>query len=83
MKIFISPTGEVNAVYSDTIPVGKLGTADINRASNVDFNKDKQVWEAECSKTGVILCSGTNREQVLVQERKVIEEQFETDIRNG
>ena len=64
--------GTVSAVYSDLLPKLNLGNMEIKRASNVEFNTDKQEWEAHTPENELI-AHGPFRDQVIKDEVKVIE----------
>ena len=51
-----------------------LGTLEIVRASNVEYNPLSKIWEAERITTGQIIASGSNRNEVITQEVKWLEE---------
>lgn len=73
MKVKIKPDGTMLAVYDDRLPLSKLGTFEINRASNVEFNHICGMWEARDCQTGELLCFDPSRNECLAKERQVIE----------
>lgn len=42
--IVVQANGDLLTVYSDDIPLGEIGKSEMNRASNVIFNEDDQLW---------------------------------------
>lgn len=55
MTIEILPNGNVRSLYSDKIDLTKLGKATIHRASHVEFNNKRKMWEVRSAKTKVLL----------------------------
>lgn len=43
--LVVSPDGNARCLHTDALPLAALGTLDIRRASNVEFNPDAQLWE--------------------------------------
>ena len=72
MKIVVDTDGTVRAVYSDKLKTMNLGPMQVERASNVEFNHPKQLWEAT-TPGGELIASGPNRDEVIKQEVRVIE----------
>ena len=77
MKLCIDAAGDVNAVYSDRLTKLALGPMRVERASNVEFNHEKQVWEAK-TPAGELIASGANRDEVIREEVRVIESRLNT-----
>lgn len=73
MKLLISDNGVVAGMYSDRlIPVmERLGEAQVNRASNVEWNNGK--WEARSSKDDSLLAAAKTREEALRLEHVAVE----------
>jgi hypothetical protein len=67
---------KVACVYDDRfIPLLQaLGTLEIVRASNVEYNPFSKTWEAEHLDTTKIIASGPNRNDVITKEIKWLEE---------
>ncbi len=70
MTIEILPSGNVRSLYSDKIDLTKLGKATIRRASHVEFNNKKKMWEVRSAKTKALICSTQGREEALGLEEK-------------
>ena len=52
----ITPDGaEIMGLYSDKIPYRDLGSVEVKRASNVEFNSESQKWEVFIVDEGRIL----------------------------
>jgi RNA polymerase subunit RPABC4/transcription elongation factor Spt4 len=43
-KLFFRPDGTIEGLNPDGFPLQSLGKAEINRASNVEFNEQRQEW---------------------------------------
>ena len=73
-KIFINKS-TVSCVYDDRFRpfFEALGVPVIQRASNVEFNHETQEWEAQLP-DGQTIAKGTNRDQVITDEVKYLEE---------
>jgi hypothetical protein len=67
MKVIIKPDGDVVSMYSDRIPATKLGRSTMKRVSSVEYNHDKQEWEAK-TEGGVVIASGPLRNEVILEE---------------
>jgi hypothetical protein len=72
MKLKIDGTGAVRAVYADVLPTFNLGSMEVTRASNVEFNHESQEWEARTPENELI-AHGTSRDAVIQEEVRVIE----------
>lgn len=46
--------GSVLGIYDDTIPLKELGTLNVKRVSNIEFNNDKQGFEVIMTGDGSI-----------------------------
>jgi hypothetical protein len=44
MTIDIFPDGSISALYTEAIDLRELGALDVQRASNVEFDHDRQLW---------------------------------------
>lgn len=50
-KMVISPDGKVlTSVYNDILDISKIGTPEINRATEVCYNNEKKYWEIKLLK---------------------------------
>lgn len=64
----IDNEGNVHGLYTDYINLFSIGrVTDIRKASNIDFNDAKQMWEVS-SLDGKILHTNTNREKAIEWE---------------
>ena len=74
-KIVIQPDGSLVGVYSDAIlPILQaLGPVGIQRASSVNWNAEKGLWQAFHSRTGLFIAEGTNRAEVIREEVRWLE----------
>jgi hypothetical protein len=72
MRAVVDPDGTIRAVYSDKIKNMNLGKLQVTRASNVEFNEAKQLWEAT-TPGGELIASGPDRDLVIQEEIKIIE----------
>lgn len=64
----IDENGDVHCLYTDEIDLFAIGTlCDMRKASNVDFNEEKQTWEV-VSLDRQVLHSNTNREKAIEWE---------------
>jgi hypothetical protein len=43
-KLFLRPDGTIEGLYSDTIPLRKLGKLNVSRATYVEFDCSDQKW---------------------------------------
>ena len=59
--------GNGHCLHTDAIPLQSLGTLEISRATNVEFNPATQQWEMEDAE-GVILFSHPSRSCCLAWE---------------
>jgi len=61
----IDNDGNVHGLYTDAINLFSLGqVTNVRKASNVEFNEKKQMWEVT-SLSGVVLFSHKNREYAI------------------
>ncbi len=72
MKLKIDTSGNVRAVYNDRLRGLSLGSMEVQRASNVEFDPVSQEWEAR-TPGGELIAKGPNRDEVIKQEVRVIE----------
>ncbi len=78
-KIFIGSNGEVHLVYNDKVASAIDGTKEVTRASNVEFNHNKQLWEAT-TPDGVLLCSDQSRDACLQEEVRIVENNLQEQL---
>jgi hypothetical protein len=67
--------GSVSCVYDDRFRplLEALGTMDVRRASEVEFNPTTREWEATLLATGEVISRGTNRNDVITEEVRWLE----------
>ncbi len=45
MNLFFHSNGFAACLHSEEIPLQQLGALTVRRASQIEFNRDRQVWE--------------------------------------
>ncbi len=66
----IDSKGNVHTLYTDEINLFEIGVVtNVRKASNVEFNEEKQVWEV-LSLEGKVLYENVNRERAIGWEIK-------------
>src|SRR4051794_28018920 len=63
------PTGNGSCLYSELIDLQSIGTLEVNRATNIEFNNGSQVWEVKDMK-GMVLHHGLSRDRCLTWEQE-------------
>ena len=75
--LIIGVDGSVQCHLTKTIDrlgvMPDLGEVDITRVTTVEWNKEKQLWEARLISTGELICSGPVREDVVAAEADYVE----------
>jgi hypothetical protein len=71
MNLFINTDGSITCLYSEQIPLAKLGKLKIKRFSNVEFNTKFGKWEV--LKSGKAIYANVSREKCLAWEHKYFE----------
>ncbi|MDD3040448.1 hypothetical protein [Bacteroides sp.] len=71
-KLFIRPDGSIEGLYTDTIPLRDLGRLNIARATNVEFDVERQEWLVTLP-DGKEVFSDPSREEALNWEQKFCE----------
>jgi len=71
-KIFIRPDGKIEGLYTEKIPLGKLGKLGVTRATHVEFDYGRQKWIVTLP-TGEEIFSHASREGALAWEKKYCE----------
>lgn len=66
LELFIDLDGNVEGVHDNFIDRLDLGSREISRFSEVEFNNVSQLWEA--TKNGSVIAQGHTREEVLKKE---------------
>jgi hypothetical protein len=67
MNLFISPNGIITCLYSEQIPLAKIGRLKIKRFTKVEFNSVTGKWEV--LEKGRSIFSNVSRETCLTWER--------------
>jgi hypothetical protein len=77
MKIrgVIKPDGTLVAVYSDFIRDLNLGPLQVDRASDIEFNAQAQLWEARWPDGTLIVCH-PKRDFCLEVEKRAVEDKI-------
>ena len=52
--IRFDPAGDGHCLYTETVNLAAIGPLQIARASNIEFNQEKQVWEVRNASGGVL-----------------------------
>ena len=73
MLINILPSGYVECLYTDKINLRNIGSLDVRRASNVEFDNNKQGWMVDIELDGAILGPFESREVAIQAEVEYIE----------
>jgi hypothetical protein len=69
LTLDISPDGNINGLYSDEIDLYELGQVhNVRRASNVEFNETKQVWQVIKSLTNKVVFEHKSRTRAIEWE---------------
>ena len=65
----IDDAGNITTLYTDEIDLYALGQVhSVRRASHLDFNEEKQIWEVVNAATGEIVHSDKNRSKAIEWE---------------
>jgi hypothetical protein len=64
----ISPSGLINCLYTEIIPLQELGKLAVYRATDIRFCEKSQQWNVRCASTGKLLYSNPSRENCLAWE---------------
>jgi hypothetical protein len=66
--------GTAHCLWTDIVPLQELGLLNVERASQVEFNPSKQVWEVRLtSNPGAVAFSHSSRETCLHWEREALQ----------
>jgi len=60
--ITFSSDGNGHCLYTEAILLGSIGTLEIKRATNIEFNDHTQLWEVRDAKDNGILYQDASRE---------------------
>jgi hypothetical protein len=77
-KVFIRPDGTIEGLHTDVVPLQSLGRLNVTRATNVEFDSERQEWVVTLP-DGAEVYSNSSREAALKWER----EYCETALLNG
>lgn len=69
MVIIISPEGVIHCISNDAIDLSELGYRRVWRASNVEFDNVKQLWQVQWRGDPKIVFQSTSRQECLSWER--------------
>lgn len=70
MHILFTKTGGIQMLHDDNAQLETLGKVDIERASHVEWDNDKQKWYVQSAKTLEIFDYFDDREAALAWERE-------------
>lgn len=79
-KIFIRPDGQVEGLYTDTVPLKDLGALNVKRATHVEFDVERQEWVVTLP-SGKEVHRNPSREAALEWERSYCEYLLESGYR--
>ena len=82
MRAVIKPDGTLVAVYSDFIRKLNLGPLKVERASNVEFNDQDQLWEARWP-DGSLIVAHSQRDVCLELEKQAVEDKILAECQNS
>ena len=72
--ITFAQDGTAQCLWTEAVPLHQLGRLDVHRASLVEFNSAKQVWEVRLeSNPGVVAFSHVSRAICLAWEREALQ----------
>ena len=71
--ITFSSDGNGHCLYTEAILLGSIGTLEIKRATNIEFNDHTQLWEVRDAKNNGILFQNASREICLCWEHENFE----------
>jgi len=73
----IAPDGTTQCLWNDSLPLAELGSLDVQRASNVEFNAQSQEWEVRLASTpGRVAFSNPSRATCIAWEIDTINTQL-------
>lgn len=79
-KIFIDKHGNVKALCNNVLEnIPKLGSREIHRAADVEFNNTSQVWEI-ITPDGEVLGSHERRDEAIKLEIKLMNERLRLEL---
>ncbi len=68
--ITFSSDGNGHCLYTEAILLGSIGTLEIKRATNIEFNDHTQLWEVRDAKNNGILFQNASREICIAWEHE-------------
>ena len=72
--ITFAADGTARCLWTEAVPLQELGVLDVHRASQVEFNASKQVWEVRlASNPGVVAFAHSSRAVCLHWEREALQ----------
>lgn len=75
--IDISPDGTAHCLWTESLSLADIGKLQINRASNVEFNPDSQMWEVRlASNPAQVAFSHQSRATCIAWEIETINQQL-------
>lgn len=60
LVLTVNNNGEAGCLYSELIDLSSIGKLEVSRASNIEFNQEKQQWEVQAN-NGKVLFSHASR----------------------
>ena len=67
--VFVVDGENIDYLHTDKVPLHRLGRVRTQRASNVEFDEDKQLWVAVEDETGFVIAEHELRDECIRQER--------------
>jgi hypothetical protein len=67
--ITFNPNGTASCLYTELIDLHSLGSLEVTRASQIEFNNDTQQWEVK-DLTGQVLFSHAQRKECIEWEHQ-------------
>ena len=72
--ITFAADGTARCLWTEAVPLQEIGVLDVQRASQVEFNSSRQVWEVRlASNREVVAFSHPSRETCLHWEREALQ----------
>lgn len=69
INIKFSEDGTARCLWTDAFPLHEIGQLEISRATNIEFNNDRQMWEVK-DRDGVVRFSDKSRSACLEWEHQ-------------
>lgn len=69
MKIIFQPNGTAHCLYSELIDLRELGRLHVERASSIEFDEPRQVWQVRTN-NGLPVFSSPSRQECLDWEQQ-------------